>query len=212
MTHKRDSSLFTSAYRAEKFLARVDLILATAQAIMREQGVAALSMHELARRLNLRAPSLYNYFSNKLELYDALFRLGYQRYAEMTEAATRQDTVWPDFVRHSCESYLSFAIQYPELYQLCFERPVPGFTPSSESLKVSQTLLAQANQQVSRFKPQIASELSPAQITDLVIALMHGITAMHLANEPDLPAGSGRFGALILPAVELLEKAWSVPA
>ena len=40
-------------------------ILDAARAIMREEGVAALSMQELARRMDMRAPSLYNYFNSK---------------------------------------------------------------------------------------------------------------------------------------------------
>jgi len=47
---------------------------------MREEGVAALSMQELARRMDMRAPSLYNYFSGKAEIYDVLFRLGFSLY------------------------------------------------------------------------------------------------------------------------------------
>ena len=41
--------------------AAAQAILDAARAIMREEGVAALSMQELARRVDMRAPSLYNY-------------------------------------------------------------------------------------------------------------------------------------------------------
>jgi hypothetical protein len=41
-----------------------------------------------------------------------------------------------------------------------------------------------------------------------VSAIMHGLTAQHLANEPDLPIGQGRFGSLIPVVVSILEKAW----
>jgi len=48
-------------------------ILDAACAVMREQGVAALSLREVARRVKLQAPSLYAYFPSKMALYDALF-------------------------------------------------------------------------------------------------------------------------------------------
>ncbi len=51
-------------------------ILDTARAIMRESGVAALSMHELARRLEIRPPSLYNYFSGLMDIYEGTFSKG----------------------------------------------------------------------------------------------------------------------------------------
>ena len=38
---------------------------------------------------------------------------------------------------------------------------------------------------------------------------MHGLTALHMANEPHLPLGQGRFGVLIPAAVALFDKAWS---
>ena len=209
MPTKRDPTTFNSAYRTRKFQTRVDLILETARTIMREYGVAALSMQELARQLNLRAPSLYNYFNSKMEIYDALFRLGFQEYRNFLEQATHQDTTWQEFVRHNFEAYLTFAKMYPELFQLCFERPVPGFVPAPESLAASQEMLEQAYRQTSVLKSQMDSDLSPSEIANLLIAFMHGITAMHIANEPELSAGEGRFGSLIPLAMALLEKAWT---
>jgi hypothetical protein len=38
--------------------------------------------------------------------------------------------------------------------------------------------------------------------------MMHGLAAMHLANEPHLPMGEGRFGSLIPAAISVFEKAW----
>jgi hypothetical protein len=37
---------------------------------------------------------------------------------------------------------------------------------------------------------------------------MHGLTALHMANEPELPVGSGRFGSLIPAALALFRAAW----
>jgi hypothetical protein len=43
---------------------------------------------------------------------------------------------------------------------------------------------------------------------DLFIALQHGLTELHLANNPELPAGEGRFGKLIPLAVQSILDAW----
>jgi hypothetical protein len=48
-------------------------------------------------------------------------------------------------------------------------------------------------------------------MADLVLAVMHGLTALHMANEPNLPVGQGRFGSLISAAVSLFHTAWSRP-
>jgi hypothetical protein len=106
---------------------------------------------------------------------------------------------------------MTFALQNPELYQLCFERPVPGFVPSEASLQVSLELLQESYARVAQFQPLLKTGLPTEQVVDLVIAIMHGLTALHMSNEPQLPLGQGRFGALIPAALTVLEKAWSKP-
>lgn len=190
----------------------VAAILETARTIMRAEGVAALSMQELARRLGMRAPSLYHYFSGKMELYDALFRQGFVLYGEQVQRATQLARTWQDDIRLAFEAYMAFAVENPELYQLCFERPVPGFVPSAASLRVSLDILEAAYERAARWRMDLDSGLTPRATVDLVIALMHGLTALHLANDPQTPAGQGRFGSLVPAALALINQAWQKPA
>jgi len=189
----------------------VEEILATARVIMREEGAAALSLHELARRLDIRTPSLYNYFAGKADLYDALFRLGFRLYDAYMQERLAGAESWQDEIRLYLSGYMAFALEHPELYQLCFERPVPGFVPTPESLDLSQQILQRGYDRVGRWREQMSSTLSNQQIADLVIAMMHGLTALHMANQPGLPVGEGRFGGLIGAAVALFDAAWSTP-
>ncbi|MCX6081416.1 MAG: TetR/AcrR family transcriptional regulator [Chloroflexi bacterium] len=187
----------------------IQTILDTARIIMREDGVAALSMQELARRLDMRAPSLYNYFSSKKDIYNVLFRLGFTLFDEYLEKTGQGAPSWQVELRRIFEAYMTFAMENPDLYQLCFERPVPGFEPSEESLKVSFGMLQKSYERSVRLHTVIDTDLSPEQTADLFIAMMHGLTALHLANEPQLPVGAGRFGSLIPAALSVLDKAWS---
>jgi AcrR family transcriptional regulator len=187
-------------------------ILDAARAIMREEGVAGLSIQELARRMDMAAPSLYNYFRNKMDIYDALFRLGFTLFARHMEESTTGATTWQEGVRRYLESYMSFALEHPELYQLCFERPVPGFVPTPESMAASLDVLRRGYESVAAWRDAMQSGLSDRETVDLVLAMMHGLTALHMANEPHLPLGQGRFGALVPAAVALFAKAWSAPA
>jgi hypothetical protein len=107
------------------------------------------------------------------------------------------------------EAYMTFAIQNPELYQLCFERPVPRFVPSEESLRVSFGNLEEVYARVAALQDAVQTDLRPQQMADLVIAISHELTALHMANEPELPIGQGRFGALIPAVLTVLSKAWS---
>jgi AcrR family transcriptional regulator len=187
----------------------IQTILETARTIMREKGAAALTINELARRLEMRPPSLYNYFSGLMDIYDTLFQLGFTLWGEYVEQYLQEAQTWQDEFRLNMEAYMSFAIENPELYQLCFERPIPGFVPSDESLEISFGLLENAYARVADLQDNIQTDLPPKQIADLVIAISHGLTALHMANEPQLPLGQGRFGALIPAALTVLDEAWS---
>src|SRR5215468_7886796 len=62
-------------------------ILDAALAVMAEQGVAALNLTEVARRVGLRQPSLYQYFDSRTAVYDALFERGWRAHYEILTAA-----------------------------------------------------------------------------------------------------------------------------
>jgi AcrR family transcriptional regulator len=187
-------------------------ILIAARAAMRANGVAGLSLHEVARRVGMRPQSLYGYFPSKMALYDALFREGIRLYrASLLRlgAEPTGDAIWVRF-RQALEAYMGFAQEHPDLYQLVFERPVPGFIPSPEGMDESRRMLAAADELIGAALAAgaIAPGVAPERARDLILAMLHGLTALHQANEPDLPVGEGRFGGLIPAAVALFRAAW----
>lgn len=186
-------------------------ILEAARAVMREQGVAALSLREVARRVRMQAPSLYAYFPSKAALYDALFLEAIRRYrADRDRAVAGRAPFW-DQLHAQFAAYLRFAQEHPELYRLAFERPVPGFVPSDASMAESWALVAgfEATIAAAVAAGEIRPGVPVAEVRDLTIALLHGLTSQHMANEPDLPVGAGRYGALIPAAVAALRAAWA---
>src|ERR1700750_450754 len=69
-------------------------ILDAAWDLVREHGLAALALRDLASRVGMRAPSLYQYFDSKHAIYDAMFAQGAQAaldvvLAESTSTETR---------------------------------------------------------------------------------------------------------------------------
>src|SRR5579864_4479035 len=56
--------------------AKVASIVACAWNLAREEGIAGVSLHGLARAIGMRQPSLYEYFDSKHALYDAMFADG----------------------------------------------------------------------------------------------------------------------------------------
>ena len=191
----------------------IEDIIQIARDMIRADGAASLSFNAIARELGIKPPSLYTYFDSKHAIYDELFRRGWTLFLQQTEAekyAVRDGSV-SDKLTSFIEAYMRFAQENPDYYQLMFQRPVPDFIPSDESLATSFTLLAYGTEYL---QDVLASEgIDPGmpleQARDILIALTHGLTEQHFANNPELPVGEGRYGGLIHQAVRVLLKAWS---
>src|SRR5579884_194400 len=189
----------------------IDAILATARDLMRDNGVAALSLSEIARRLQVTTAALYRYFPSKVALYDALFRAAMQVFwSYITPVWEDYPPGWPQ-VEAWIEARMRFAQEQPELFSLLFERPVPGFEPSPRSMEESVGRLAQAQQVFARLVEEgvIEPPVPPDRAFDLFIAMTHGLSAQHIANEPQLPIGEGRYGSLAPDTAALFRAAWT---
>ena len=119
--------------RAVRRAATRDEILQAAWALARAEGLAALSMRDLAAAVGMRVPSLYQYFDSKLAIYDAMFgqgmtealadRGGWDRRAGRPRCAAGE---WPGTRR-------VHRPVIPSRNQLLFQRTIPGFEPSPDS-------------------------------------------------------------------------------
>lgn len=188
----------------------VEDILTIAREMMQKDGVAALSFNAIARRLGMKPPSLYTYFDSKNAIYDELFRRGFLMFGRAMDQRLRQDGPLRENLTSAMETYMRFAQENPDLYQLMFQRPVPEFVPSEESMAVSLAQLEKAREQFARMleSGELAIDMPLEEARDLYIALQHGLTELHRANNPELPVGQGRFGKLIPRAVQLILDAW----
>src|SRR5689334_17198368 len=64
--------------RAERREATRREILDIAWAIARRDGIAAITLREVAVRMGMRPPSLYSHFDSKNAIYDAMFAESWQ--------------------------------------------------------------------------------------------------------------------------------------
>jgi AcrR family transcriptional regulator len=199
--------------RQQVHLNTVEQILSIAREEMRQNGVAALSLGTIARRLGMRTPSLYTYFDSKNGIYDELFRRGFLEFGRCMNERPFQDGSLRDNLKSALETYMRFAQENPDLYQIMFQRPVPDFVPSEGSMAVSLACLAEARSQFADVfsSSQLNTSLPLEEVLDLYLAMQHGLTELHLANNPDLEVGNGRFGKLISQAVDLFLAAWQKP-
>src|SRR3712207_2923774 len=117
----------------------IEEVLDVAVAVMTEQGVAGLTLGEVARRMGIRPPSLYGYFDGKHALSDALFERGGRELQTTLQAASAEAPSEPLTALHAGTAVLvRWAVEHPAYSALMFWRPVPGFVPSEKAYARSE--------------------------------------------------------------------------
>lgn len=181
--------------RAVRRSATTSEIVDAAWELVREQGLAGLSMRDLGDRVGMRAQSLYSYFASKDEIYDAMFRQACeQQLATMADPGELEADDAPARLRAMAHRFFDFCTSDPVRYQLLFQRTIPGFVPSPESYAVAVQVLERTQADLAR------AGLADQASIDLAIALMTGLASQQLANEP----GGQRWALLIDRAVDLI--------
>src|SRR3984885_13835245 len=107
-------------------------ILDTAWTMVRNDGLAALSLRALAHAVDMEPQSLYTYFASKNALYDRMFADGNHELADRFAAADIPDG-FRSALRAVAGIFLEFATQDQARYQLLFLRTIPRFQPSPDS-------------------------------------------------------------------------------
>jgi AcrR family transcriptional regulator len=191
--------------RARRRQETIDEILRIAIDVMSEDGVNALSIAEIARRLGVQPPSIYKYFDSLLSIYDTLFQRGQREHLELMRATMASAQPGLPALVAGLEASGRWCLANRSLAQLMFWRPVPAFEPSPEAFAPSVDMV---NLQMAAVADAIsARHLGPAdvdQVVHLVSIFIVGILSQAIANEPDLEWGHGRFTPLFPQLMALL--------
>jgi AcrR family transcriptional regulator len=162
---------------AKRREARVAGIVACAWGLAREQGIAGVSLHGLARAVGIRQPSLYEYFESKSALYDAMFADGNRQLIERlnTVKLSRDHRA---ALKQILVAFTAFALEDPARYELLFQRHLPGFIPSPESYALAEDVL---NRIVVLMRD--AGVIHQGDI-DCIVAITAGLIDAQLSNNP----------------------------
>jgi AcrR family transcriptional regulator len=178
--------------RAERREAVSAEILEAAWEVARSEGLAGLSLRDVARRIGMRPPSLYWYFDSKRAIYDAMFMQGNQ---ELLARISRQR--WPQdpkaLLRLCARAFVEFSMEDVERYQLLFQRTIPNFEPSAESYAVAVQVFDAMRDRLA------AAGLTGAAAFDIWTALVSGLSAQQIANDP----GGSRWLRLVDEVVDM---------
>ncbi|MET7278178.1 TetR/AcrR family transcriptional regulator [Kribbella sp. NPDC005582] len=167
-------------------------VLRAAWGLVREDGLAALSLRELARRAGITTPTVYAYFESKNAIFDAMFAEAAQAFVDLKAGLPVTDDPTRDLLTEA-EAFVRFCVDDVPRYQLLFQRSVPGFTPSPESYELAISALENTRELLAR------NGVHDQRHLDIWTALTTGLVDQQVSNEP----GGDRWTRLVADATEM---------
>jgi AcrR family transcriptional regulator len=179
--------------RDKKLESALDIIIA--------KGLGGLTMRGIAKQTGMTAPNLYNYFSNKDEIYIHIVIRGFEMlYADLKAVCDFHDDKTRR-LKAMIDTYMDFGINKPRYYDIMFTRPTPKYndyvgTPlekiSEIEYKISMDIAALALNTASEvIGPSAGDEILTQRLVQ-IWSLMHGMITLHnsqvmgyVAQSPD---------------------------
>jgi AcrR family transcriptional regulator len=163
-------------------------LLKSAERTLREKGVGALSLRELARAAGVSHAAPGRHFKDKQALLDALALDGYERLNRALDAATESPGLdLEGRLTALARAYLGFAVENPELLELMFARKHAPEGPAGSGTSDSADLLAAAVDHSLGSLTRMTADAQergeivagdPERITMVAAASMHGLASL----------------------------------
>lgn len=144
-----------------------EIIIAEAVSYIANTGQPTISMHELARRLGIKTPSLYNHIKNTRELRHEVFRYAIDQFVANQKAAI-QGKQKDEAVKAFAEAYHSFATENKGLYRLIMA------IPSEEDDQAKEMAIPLLSTVVEMLSDYGLAEESIAHWQRVFRAILHG--------------------------------------
>lgn len=179
-------------WRAERRRSARDAIVAAAWRLVDREGLAALSLRDLAQEAGISTPTVYAYFDSKNAIYDAMFGQAAAHFGEHMSALPETGDARADLIAGT-HRFADYCVENPARYQLLFQRTIPNFEPSPESYAHAVSALERARSRLRR-----AGVDDPRHL-DLWTALTTGLVDQQISNDP----GGDRWLRLVAESVDM---------
>ena len=157
-------------------IAREDLI-AAARSLLEEHGEEGVTMREIARRLDVKAPSLYFHVHNRDELLRELIAAGLR---ELGSALAAADDAAPDPIASlhaQADAYAAFAAGHRNLFALLFEPCIDARRVDAASGAAASAPLLDAVRRLGVPDHEVLP------LSQALWSLVHGYTVLALADQ-----------------------------
>jgi AcrR family transcriptional regulator len=163
--------------RAERREATRREILDVTWDIAHRDGLAALTLREVAQRVGMRPPSLYSHFESKNAVYDAMFAESWTALARAYESASIPGEPRAALLAEA-EIFFDFSTADLARHQLMSQRTIPDFEPSEEAYAASIAVYERMRDSMRGKGVRKQADL------DLWTALLGGVVNQQHANDP----------------------------
>lgn len=158
-----------------------EALIEAALTILEEDGLAALSLRETARRAGVSAMAPYRHFADKEALLAGIATVGFERFADALREADRATTP-AEALQAQGVAYVRFACANPALFRLMFGNAVPKCPGKVEPAGASAYAV---------LTGRVASLVPEDQAGDWSLvcwSLVHGLTSLVLDGLVDVSA------------------------
>ena len=154
-------------------------ILDAAWEVVREHGLTALTLRDVADRVGMRAPSLYSHFDSKHAIYDAMFE---QAWRDFLDQARRERQSLPAEPRARLTAialnYFDYAVADLARHQLMAVSVIPGFRPTEQAYAAAREAYALLMEELRDMG------IAAQDTADIYTAIVGGLVNQQLANDP----------------------------
>ena len=161
-----------------------EIIRDAALEIIMKDGFNALSMRKIGSRTSMTAANIYNYFSNKDEIYLSIQQKGFEilhsRFAEININNDDPMTKLQKMIR----TYIDFGIDNPDIYEVMFTRNTPKYvdyigtkteTAAKQEKETALLLIEEATKLIETF----ISKNPEFSVPDIRYRVIQVWTALH---------------------------------
>jgi AcrR family transcriptional regulator len=177
-------------------------LLAEAEQTLRERGIDALSLRDLARQAGVSHAAPRRHFEDRKALLDALANVGFTRLDQEIRAAVNSPgDDFPARLQAASTAFVRFAARDAALVELMFAAKnagqSPGLSEASERLFATVGDLIAQGQQAGALPPG-----NPERLRLLLVAVLQGIAVLVASGR----AAPAQADALIADAVALFAR------
>lgn len=153
-------------------------LLKSAERTLRDKGVTALSLRELARDVGVSHAAPGRHFKDKRALLDALALDGYERMNRALDAADSPGLPLEARITTLARTYIGFAVRNPELLELMYSR--------KHDPAASTELASAVDRSLGSFTKLVADaqergeivQGDPEHLTLVAVASLHGLAGL----------------------------------